>query len=77
MSQRRRPRGTLLQPVQLGYAVERPIKERFDTIAQRAGISSAVLFERVVEHIELTDQGLPVWWSEEAPRDGELPIDSR
>lgn len=77
MSQRRRPRGSLKQPIQVGYTVERLTKDRFDAIARRAGVSSAALFELLVEHVELTDQGLPAWWPEEEPRNGELPIDSR
>lgn len=75
MAVRRRPRGTLLDPVNMGYQVERVSKEQFDAIAERAGVSSAVLFEAVVEHLELTDQGIPTWWTP-LPRDGELPIDS-
>ena len=76
MAPRRRPRGTLLDPVSMGYEVERASKAKLDAVAERAGVSSAVLFERMVEHLELTDQGLPVWWPEELSRDGELPIDS-
>lgn len=75
MAPRRRPRGTLLDPVPIGYVVERPSKEKFDAVAVRAGISSAVLFEMVVDHLELTDQGLPVWMPQQ-DRDGELPINS-
>lgn len=75
MAPRRRPRGTLVDPVPIGYVVERPSKEKFDAVAVRAGISSAVLFEMVVDHLELTDQGLPVWMPRQ-DRDGELPINS-
>ncbi|MCJ0700223.1 hypothetical protein FRIG_03585 [Frigoribacterium faeni] len=57
----------------MGYVVERPSKEKFDAIAVRAGISSAVLFEQVVDHLELTDQGIPTWMTP-LERDGELPI---
>jgi len=59
----------------MGYVVERLSKEKFDAIAVKAGISSAVLFEMVVDHLELTDQGLPVWLPAQN-RDGELPINS-
>ncbi len=75
MAPRRRPRGSLIDPVAVGYEVERASKDHFDAIAVRAGVSSAVLFERVVEHLELTDQGLPVWWPVELSREGQLPID--
>lgn len=65
-----------MDPVSTGYEVERASKERFDAIAERAGVSSAVLFEHVVAHLELTDQGIPTWWTP-LSRDGELPIDPR
>ena len=76
MAPARRPRGTLRDPVQLGWAVERPSKDRFDAIADRLGISSAVFFERVVDHLDLDARGVPVWWDYPVPsNDGELPID--
>jgi hypothetical protein len=58
--------------VSIGYEVERSSKQRFDAIAEKAGVSSAVFFERVVDHIELSADGLPVWWPE--PTNEELPI---
>lgn len=75
MAPRRLPRGTRVDAVSLGYKIERPQKERLDAIARNAGVSSAVLIEKMLDHLELTDQGIPVWW-EPLPRDGELPIDS-
>ena len=76
MAPARRPRGTLIDPTQLGWAVERASKDRFDAIADRLEISSAVFFERVVEHHELDERGVPVWWTYPVPStDGELPID--
>ncbi|MCJ1697865.1 hypothetical protein MT349_18945 [Rathayibacter caricis] len=73
MAARRLPRGSRKDPVQLGYAVERPIKETLNAIARNAGVSTAVVIERMVEHVELTDQGIPTWW-EPLPRDNELPM---
>jgi hypothetical protein len=64
-----------MDPVPMGYVVERLSKEKFDAIAVRAGISSAVLFEQIVDHLELTDQGIPTWMPP-LERNGELPIDS-
>jgi hypothetical protein len=75
MAPRRRPRGSLVDPVALGYEVERASKERLDRVAEIAGVSSAVMFEHVIDNLVLTDQGLPVTWPEKS-RDGELPIDS-
>lgn len=70
MAPRRRPRGTLVNPVSIGYEVEREAKEQFDAIAERLGVSSAVFFEQVVAHIDLTSEGVPTWWE----RPEELPI---
>lgn len=70
---RRRPRGTLLDPVGIHWEVERVAKERLAAVARNAGVSEAVMFEHVVEHLQLTDQGLPTTWPQN-PRDEELPI---
>ena len=37
------------------------------------GVSAAVLVQLMDEHLELTDQGVPVWW-EPLPRDDELAM---
>jgi hypothetical protein len=66
----------MVDPVAIGYVIERSAKDRLDQIAEHAEVSSAVMFERLIEHTELTDRGVPVWWPEPEPKDGELPIDS-
>jgi hypothetical protein len=77
MAAQRRPRGSMIDPMALGWQVERAAKLRVDAIATRAGVSSAVMFERIVEHVELTDQGVPVWWQDALPiEESELPIDT-
>lgn len=76
MAPRRRPRGSLLDPVPLGYVVEREAKQKLDRIADQASVSSAVMFEHIIEHLELTARGLPTTWPEQELNDGELPIDS-
>ncbi|PPF25747.1 hypothetical protein C5C42_13430 [Rathayibacter sp. AY1F7] len=73
MAARRLPRGSRKDPVALGYEVERPIKERLNAIARNANVSSAVVLTRMIERVELTEQGVPTWW-EPLPRDNELPI---
>jgi len=75
MAARRRPRGSLVDPVGVHWDVERTAKERFSAIARNANVSEAVLFEHVVLTLELTDQGVPTTWAPNS-RDGELPIDS-
>lgn len=71
---KRRPRGTRIDPVACGWAIEREKKTRLEEIAERAGVSAAVYLERVIDHVdqELGDDGLPTWWP--APEE-ELPID--
>lgn len=73
--QERRKWGTRVQPKTLGWEVELESKQRFEAIAKRMGLSYSVFFEQVVEHLELTDQGIPPW-APPLDRDGELPIDS-
>ena len=68
---KRRARGTMKNPVSLTYSVEEASKRRFETIAARSGMTGAVFFEQVVEHLELTDQGIPPWVPP-LDRDGEL-----
>jgi len=75
VSPRRRPRGSLIDPVGVHWDVERTAKERFSAIARNANVSEAVLFEHVVLTLELTDQGVPTTWTPHS-RDGELPIES-
>lgn len=76
MAPRRRPRGSLVDPVPIGYVVERAAKKKLDDIADRAGVSSAVMFEHIIEQLPLTGRGLPLTWPEQELHDGELPIDS-
>lgn len=77
MAAKRRPRGTLVDPVQLGYPVERANKDKFANAARNANISAAALFDLLVENMELNERGYPVWLAEQlAARDEELPIDS-
>ncbi len=75
MARIQRRRGALLDPVQPSWRIERQTKVRADAIAARVGISTSEFVDELVAHIELTDQGIPVWMPE-LPRDGELPIDT-
>lgn len=74
VSKPRRPRGTRVDPVPLGYAIERDSKSQLDAMAARAGVSTSVFIERMVDHVqtELDPEGRPVWW----PREEGLPIES-
>lgn len=63
----------MIDPVATGWEIERAAKERLEAIASNARVSAAVMVEKIIEHVEVTDQGVPVWW-EPLPRDEELPI---
>jgi len=77
MADHRRARGSLVDPVALGWEVEREKRDRFKVLAERYEVSAAVFFELVADHIEteLNDQGLPSWLPPKK-RDGELPINT-
>lgn len=76
MAAKRRPRGTLVDPTQLGYPVERANKNKFAAVARNANISAAALFDLLVENMELNERGYPVWLEVPlAARDEELLID--
>lgn len=72
MTPRRLPRNTRVDPVDLGYEVERANKDRWKAIATQAGVSPSALFDRMVENIQLDEHGVPVW----LPEHEGLPIDS-
>lgn len=78
MSVERLPRGTRSEPKKLGYLVAGLSKQDFEEMAQAAGVSGAVFFERVAAHLkeELDDRGAPSWWPKPTTRDGELPIEA-
>lgn len=60
----------------MGYVVEREKKDLLDRIADNAKVSSAVMFEEIMNHLELNNRGLPVWWPDQELNDGELPIEA-
>lgn len=74
MAPRRRPRGSVRQPIPVGFTIETQANERLDRIAKRMGVSRSFLVQRLVEHAdeELQTTGDLAWW----PREEELPINS-
>jgi len=62
--------------VPLGYVVAGAAKKRLDEVADIAAVSSAVMFEHIMENLELNGRGLPVTWPQQELHDGELPIDT-
>lgn len=70
---KKRPRGTSVEPVQLGLLVERTAKDRLTLMAEKAGVSRAVMFEYVMENMPIDARGLPEGWPE-VEEDGTLAI---
>ena len=65
----------MVHPTNLSWTVEREARDGLDVMARRANVSSAVFFERLVEHAqsELGADGLPSWWRADSVSE-ELPI---
>lgn len=74
MSSPRRPKGSMRDPIPLGWRVERESRDKFTELAAKAGISGAALFDMMVETLEIDDRGLPTWVPREDSK-GQLPID--
>lgn len=73
MSTPRRPKGSVKDPIPLGWRVERESRDMFTDLAAKAGVSGAALFDLMVQTLELDERGLPTW----VPRDdskGHTPI---
>lgn len=69
-------RGTRKDPVQVSFTVASEAREIFASAAKHAGMSKAVFFEVLMEHIEenLTDRGVPNWMPQPEPDVNELPM---
>lgn len=74
MSSPRRPKGSMKDPIPLGWRVERENRDKFTELAAKAGISGAALFDMMVETLEIDERGLPNWVLRE-DAEGHLPID--
>lgn len=68
----RRPRGSVQDPIPVGFTIETQANERLDVLAKRMGVSRSFFIQLLIEHAdeELTSTGDLAWW----PREEELPI---
>jgi hypothetical protein len=57
----RRARGTSIDNIQAGYTIPPESKKFLADISLRMGISASEGLELVLRHVELADDGLPVW----------------
>jgi hypothetical protein len=64
----------MVEPVALTYTVEKASKDRFEEVAKRSGMTGALFFEALIDHLELTDQGIPPWVV--LPDEGDTLIDT-
>lgn len=69
----RQPKGSRVDAVQVHWIIDRASKKSIDDAARRAGVSASAFIDRLVEHLELDDTGLPTWWPETDASE-ELPI---
>lgn len=75
MTDRRRVRGTIRQPVRAQWKIEAHTKDFIDTMAHNAGISSSYMIELMAKHIQLDERGVPEWFT--TPENvRERPIDA-
>jgi hypothetical protein len=77
MSDARRPRGSMIDPVTPGWKIERKSRDLIARMAASAGVSASVFIEAMAEHTkaELTPQGIPSWLPQK-DRSEELPINT-
>lgn len=76
MTDVRRKRGTMKDPVAIGWKIERTSRDRIAAMAAAAGVSASEFVERmaVQTESELTDRGVPAWLPSKKSTE-ELPID--
>ena len=70
----RRPRGTMVQPTNLGYEVELTSKKRWEVLAHELEISPSELFHLMGEHLPVDAYGRPAWVPEGPLKDGMLRV---
>jgi hypothetical protein len=75
MTDVRRPRGTVQDPVAPGWKIGRESRDLIAAMAAASSVSASEFVELMAAHTksELTAQGIPAWMPEKN-RDGELPI---
>lgn len=59
----RRERGSRVKPKVFGFTIEEESSEQISKVSQRMGTSRSHLIDLLIEHLELTDEGVPTWWT--------------
>ncbi|GAA4492224.1 hypothetical protein GCM10023171_37020 [Microbacterium panaciterrae] len=53
--------GAVADPVLVSWRIELATRSRVNDLAKRASMSASEFVDRMVEHLELTPQGVPPW----------------
>ncbi len=70
----RRSRGTAAGSVPLFAHVAPEAKAVVDRVAEATGAPKWAVIEAILSHVEIGDDGVPVWWTVPTPNQGELPL---
>lgn len=74
MNVKRRPRGSMKEPVSVGWEIDRPVKDHFAALAKKAGYTNSAFLELMMRSVELDKDGKPTWIPQQ-DTEGQLPID--
>lgn len=66
----RRPRGSVREPVVVALRIEQASRHKFAAAAKASGMSMAAVFDLLVEHMPVDENGVLEWVREE-----QLPIE--
>jgi len=75
MTQQRRKKGSIPDPVRISWRVAQGHKDYIDELAVKAGISSAAVFDLLVASIKDESETWPTWLPKRADHEGKLPIE--
>jgi hypothetical protein len=70
----RLPRGTRQRPVRTGWVIAQDDKLQLERLAAISGVSAAAFLEQLINHVELDENDVPVWWPKQTNE--ELPINA-
>lgn len=74
MNVKRRPRGSMKEPVSVGWEIDRSVKDHFADLARKAGYTNSAFLELMMRSVVLDEDGTPTWVPKN-DTEGQLPID--
>jgi len=63
MTDTRRARGSVVEPVCVRWKIETETKNFIDTMARNAGVSSSYMVELLAKSVTLDERGVPEWFT--------------